>query len=74
MALLDLTLSSRTSAQSTGLFGFALRAAQIRRQRKALARLDDAQLADIGLSRAQARAEGARPFWDVPASWRARKA
>lgn len=40
------------------------------RQRAALARLDDAHLADIGLSARAAVTEMQRPFWDVPASWR----
>ena len=40
------------------------------RQRTALARLDDARLADIGLSARSAMAEVNRPFWDVPATWR----
>jgi len=71
MALLDLSLSSTTSARPTGLFRFAMHAAQIRRQRKALMRLDDAQLSDIGLTRTQVKAESQRPFWDVPATWRA---
>lgn len=39
-----------------------------RRQRKALAELDDAQLADIGLGRDAAEKEAAR--WDVPPNWR----
>ena len=39
--------------------------------RARLADMDDAMLADIGLSRGQARAEAARPIWDVPANWRA---
>lgn len=39
-------------------------------QRQQLASLDDAALADIGLSRAQALAEAGRPLWDVPANWR----
>lgn len=38
-------------------------------QRRALAVLDDARLADLGLSREQARAEAARPFWDAPKHW-----
>ncbi|NUB46055.1 DUF1127 domain-containing protein [Fertoebacter nigrum] len=41
-----------------------------RRQRAHLGRLDDHALADIGLTRADALAEAARPVWDVPASWR----
>lgn len=34
-----------------------------RRQRAALARLDDRLLADIGITRGQAAFEAARPFW-----------
>ena len=41
-----------------------------RRQRAALAKLDDAALADIGLTRLQANIEAKRPLWDVPANWR----
>jgi uncharacterized protein YjiS (DUF1127 family) len=40
------------------------------RQRAALAQLDDAHLADIGLTARAAMAEANRSFWDVPASWR----
>ena len=39
------------------------------RQRRALARLDDARLADLGLSRAEALTEARRPVWDVPGHW-----
>lgn len=42
----------------------------LRRQRARLTTLDDDRLADLGLTRAQAETEAARPFWDVPASWR----
>ena len=41
----------------------------VARQRRALARLDDHALDDIGITRAQARAEAARPIWDAPAHW-----
>lgn len=37
------------------------------RTRQALLQLNDAQLADIGLNRAQALAEAERPFWSL---WR----
>jgi len=40
------------------------------RQRSALNRLDDRDLADIGLSRDAAEREARRPFWDVPHTWR----
>lgn len=36
----------------------------------ALQQLDDATLADIGLSRDQVRSLDAHPSWDVPANWR----
>ncbi|MFD1157491.1 DUF1127 domain-containing protein [Roseovarius aestuarii] len=36
------------------------------RQRRVLARLDDAALDDIGLSRDDALRESRRPFWDLP--------
>jgi uncharacterized protein YjiS (DUF1127 family) len=39
-------------------------------QRRKLAVMDDHQLADLGLDRAQALAEANRPLWDVPATWR----
>ncbi|MCF8485889.1 MAG: DUF1127 domain-containing protein [Rhodobacteraceae bacterium] len=39
------------------------------RQRQSLARLDDRTLADVGLTRAQAAAEAARPAWDLPGNW-----
>ncbi len=42
------------------------RLARVQRSRRALAELDDRMLADIGLSRAEADAERARPFWDLP--------
>jgi len=43
------------------------------RQRRALARLDDHLLADIGVDRAEGGREAARPGWDIPGSeiWRA---
>ena len=37
---------------------------ELARQRQALAALDDHMLKDIGLSRADARQEADRPFWD----------
>lgn len=40
-----------------------------RRQRQALARLDDAALCDIGIDRATAEAECRRAAWDVPTHW-----
>lgn len=64
----DLT-AARTSYSSRsthkGLFGYL----SLYRQRRALATMDDVQLKDIGLSRAEALQEAHRPLWDAPAYW-----
>ena len=39
---------------------------QIAAERRRLARLDREQLADIGITPAEAAREASRPFWDVP--------
>ncbi|MFD1510879.1 DUF1127 domain-containing protein [Lacimonas salitolerans] len=41
----------------------------LHRQRQRLARLDDAALEDIGLTRDAALAEARRPLWDAPGHW-----
>ncbi|MGR3433996.1 MAG: DUF1127 domain-containing protein [Shimia sp.] len=51
------------------ILGLLLRGVALARSRRALARLDAARLADLGLDAAAARAEAARPAWDVPAAW-----
>ena len=43
--------------------------AGLARQRRALAKLDDSQLSDIGLTRGEACREAMRPVWDPPANW-----
>ncbi|MGB1234746.1 MAG: DUF1127 domain-containing protein [Planktomarina sp.] len=42
----------------------------VARQRRALAKLSDAALDDLGLSRCEAVEEASRPVWDVPQNWR----
>ena len=44
-------------------------ALSLHRQRNRLAKLDDTQLKDIGITRTQALTESARPFWDAPDHW-----
>lgn len=40
------------------------------KQRRALTRLDDAALRDMGLTHADVTREANRPAWDVPGHWR----
>ena len=40
------------------------------RERRALSRLDDAALNDIGITREEAMIEARRPLWDAPQTWR----
>jgi uncharacterized protein YjiS (DUF1127 family) len=51
------------------LAGLARRA-QLRRSRRALLRLDDHLLRDVGLSRHDADVEAARSEWQAPLHWR----
>lgn len=64
-------IAARPRPRTTGFLGrFApARWIALHRQRRQLAELDDHQLADIGVSRAEAEAEAARPAWDVPDHW-----
>ena len=39
------------------------------KQRRALAKLDQSRLNDIGVSRIDAEAEAKRPLWDAPSHW-----
>lgn len=48
---------------------FLLAVVSLYRQRRTLAQLSDAALADIGVTRTQADAEAARPVWDAPAGF-----
>jgi uncharacterized protein YjiS (DUF1127 family) len=57
-----LPLSARVSAWA----GWIKRAVSVYRQRQHLAQLSPRELSDLGLSRAQAQYESARPFWDLP--------
>jgi uncharacterized protein YjiS (DUF1127 family) len=52
-----------------GLLARLLATQALWRQRRTLASLDDHMLSDIGLTRAQAQAESARPVWDAPGHW-----
>ena len=43
--------------------------ASLARSRHALRKLNAQQLADIGISKAQATQEARKPLWDVPDHW-----
>jgi uncharacterized protein YjiS (DUF1127 family) len=53
-------LASRADRAITTL----LRWQELARERRALMRLDDHMLKDIGITRADAQRESERPFWD----------
>lgn len=67
----DLTHVTRTKpVRQFSILDWLRRRTAIARQRRALAGLTDAQLHDIGVTRAQAQAEARRPAWDAPQGWR----
>jgi uncharacterized protein YjiS (DUF1127 family) len=53
----------RTSRRLVGAFSLLTRWTERARQRDALAGLDDGQLRDIGITRADAARECEKPFW-----------
>lgn len=64
---------SRPTLRSRVPFGRRLRLTALLdlwRSRQALAKLDDAALADVGLTRQEAAKEASKPIWDVPVHWR----
>ncbi len=62
-----ITFSARPSLSGLLRRVMLMRAAY--RQRSALARLDAAALADIGVTPDAACIEAARPAWDIPQHW-----
>ena len=54
----------------THLPALVLGLAALARSRRRLIDLDDHLLRDIGLDRAEALAEAARPLWDAPSHWK----
>ena len=65
-----LTKSLPRSSRRFHLLRRIFHALALSRSRRALARLDDHILRDIGLTRAEAEDEAARPIWDAPPHWR----
>ena len=57
-------------ARRGSLVATLIRFLSVAKQRRSLKSLDDAALADIGLTRKEADAESRRSFWDAPETWR----
>ncbi|MDG2341146.1 MAG: DUF1127 domain-containing protein [Paracoccaceae bacterium] len=57
------------STRRPGILKAVTNMVQLRKERRALALLDPAALADIGISRQEAVSEAARPVWDAPNYW-----
>jgi len=68
--LLSNLVNGITLLPRNGLVATLMSMAAISHQRRQLRDLDDAMLADLGLTRTQAEAESRRTAWDVPATWR----
>ncbi|WP_425041085.1 DUF1127 domain-containing protein [Primorskyibacter sp. S187A] len=58
--------AAQTQGHRAGLWAILSNYAGLLRQRQSLAKLDDAALRDIGLTRHEADEESKRPFWDLP--------
>lgn len=56
-------------ARRPSLLSTLRRMAALHRSRRALARLDAAGLADVGLTAEDARTEASRSPWDAPCNW-----
>lgn len=54
-----------TAATNTTLIAQIKRMAAVHKQRKALAKMDAAQMHDLGLTDQMVAVEIARPFWDI---------
>ena len=68
--MISLTLQRPPRPRPTqSLLSRFIQARALARGRKALAELDDTILADIGVTRAEAMRESARPSWDAPQHW-----
>ncbi len=64
---MTLSLSTVRSTRQPAAKATALKTyVSVWQQRRALARIDQTRLADMGITPAQAAEEAARPFWDLP--------
>lgn len=64
-AIVRIARPAIASTRRTGIVPSLFAMIAVYRQRRHLARLDDAALNDIGVSRDEAEREASRPFWDL---------
>ena len=64
-AIVRIARPAIASTRRTGVVPRLFAMIAVYRQRRHLARLDDAALNDIGVSRDEAEREASRPFWDL---------
>ncbi|MDA7427461.1 DUF1127 domain-containing protein [Primorskyibacter aestuariivivens] len=64
------TRKDDSSRRHPGILGMLVNRMALYRQRKALLRLDDHLLEDLGITRDEARREAHRPVWDAPDHWK----
>ncbi len=69
MTTLTQTCTALPRAANRGFWTRLTSAGSLWRQRQALAAMPDHMLDDLGISRADAMAEAAKPMWDVPQHW-----
>lgn len=62
-------ITGLVSKRRPGILKTVTNMAQLYKERRALASLDAAALADIGVSRQEAASEAQRPVWDAPNYW-----
>ena len=62
----DIRATRRPASRWMALWKHVGRWYELARQRRQLARMSDAGLEDLGLSRADIHQESERPFWDDP--------
>lgn len=66
---MDRCINAPSQHRRKGFFHQLSQLFSMQRQRRKLGTYDDRILDDIGIDRAAAAAEAARPIWDVPQTW-----
>ncbi len=62
-------IGAQRTARKVSLLNTLFNLHRIWTERRQLARMDTAQLRDLGLSRQDAEKEARRPAWDAPNQW-----